>query len=210
MVADDPESFADLDGHISLHFPGFLYPDSGGRTDQPADPPPSTNPISYVTTTKFNGQSAFAVVSLSASVTTDNKGNVVSSTLTTTTAYFSTKEKNAGQFLGATQSSSTYDNNTQTTSTSSSRSLDFGQATRFFGPKAIGNAANVAAGGHDALLHFPAAVGKDARAHPIKYAIHAAGIALPFMHAPQVVEGIATGLEALITAFDLGKEAHEH
>ena len=77
-----------------------------------------------------------------------------------------------------------------------------------FGSNAMGEGANAATGGQDAAVFFPGVVAKDVVAHPFMYAIHAAGLALPFLHVPQAVEGIATGVEALITAYDLGKETH--
>ena len=70
----------------------------------------------------------------------------------------------------------------------------------------MGNAAAYA-GTPDAVGAFGKAVGHDAMEHPFNYILHAAGLALPFMGVGEAVEGIATGVEALKTAFDLQKEA---
>ena len=77
-------------------------------------------------------------------------------------------------------------------------------AVKMFGASTLSEASQNAFAKTDEL--FVRAVASDAYHHPIKYAIHAAGLALPFLHVPQAIEGIATGVEALITANDLVKE----
>jgi|HubBroStandDraft_2_1064218.scaffolds.fasta_scaffold99079_1 hypothetical protein len=69
----------------------------------------------------------------------------------------------------------------------------------------------VAAQARDASLpsfeyQFARALGSDIYHHPINYALHAAGFALPFLHVGEAAEGLLTGAEALKTAFDLNKE----
>lgn len=140
---------------------------------------------------------------------TTNKDGTVTITTATTIAAFSMKEGNLGQFLGAATQT-----NTMTYNPSDSFSVNPGQngpitpisldaARKTIGYDAVRQAADVSP---DMAYHFARAVGSDMYHHPINYALHAAGLALPFLDVGEAAEGLITGAEALKTAFDLNKE----
>jgi RHS repeat-associated protein len=197
MVSDNPETFADLDGHGTDPVPPQPPP-------TPPPPPPPAQAQNGVTigSGTFQGQAAVTVsVIVGASAQYDKNGNLVSTTLTTATSYFGTG-KNAGQFLGAAETSSAWNGHSSTDVTTS---LNFGQATRIMGADRMALGPQTAAG--DILTHFPGAVASDVRAHPLKYAGIAAEGVLMATPVPEAYEGakaaVDVGLAAAHLAWDL-------
>jgi hypothetical protein len=157
-----------------------------------------------------------AVTNTSSTVVTNADGTTNATTVTTT-AKFSNVPGSEGAYLGSTQTTvtesqvrtefvfgpgpTTHTEVTTTTSPISQKEAVSALGTAFF--KTQQEAATPSGG-----YYFAAAVAKDAKAHPTKYAIHAAGLALPFLHLPVLAEGLITGVEALHTAYDLREEVH--
>ena len=157
-----------------------------------------------------------AVKSVS-SVKKGNSGGITweDTTTTTTKANYSTKNGHEGDFLGATtqtqvmrrSESGTRVDWTIVTDTGEQQ-ITWGQAVRAIGASQMEEAQDLAVNtAFDRI--FLSEMGKDIANHPFKYAIHAAAFALPFTEIPQAVEGLLTGIEDLMSASDLQKEAHE-
>jgi hypothetical protein len=119
-----------------------------------------------------------------------------------------------GQFMGATsQTSTTTMINTgySTTTTGKAQNLNYADAAKVFGGRQLSFAAQEAArlsSRGDPVEGFIRTVGKDIGEHPYRYTFHAAGLALPFTEIPVLAEGAITGVEALVNAYELGKEMH--
>ncbi|HXX19881.1 MAG TPA: RHS repeat-associated core domain-containing protein [Candidatus Acidoferrum sp.] len=225
MVSDDPETFADLDGHdpqnppISLGTNDAPDPNPVGtaaaqqgaqqqnnqqvQRQQAAQPPPAST--GYTT---YRGQSAtFAMATTDVSVTRDSNGNIISTSTTTVTAYFSSESGHEGQFLGAEQTTTTtagggglFDGHTS----SSTTGLSEIQARRAIGASAMDSA--IRSANHDALSFFPGEVAKDARAHPGKYAfygVEAAAALTPLPEAYEGYEAIKAGADVAVGAAHL-------
>ena len=114
-----------------------------------------------------------------------------------------------GQFLGAaTQTNTmTYNPNDSFTVNPGQNSpitpISLDAARKTIGYDAVRQAADVSP---DMAYHFARAVGSDMYHHPIRYAAHAAGFALPFMELGEAIEGLITAGEALHSASDLNHE----
>ncbi len=139
--------------------------------------------------------------------TRDSNGNITSVSTTTATANFSAKSANLGAFEGVvlTTTTTSYINGiAQENPTTSSVTQGYGVAVKMFGASVLSEASQNAVAKTDQL--FVQSVARDAYHHPINYALHAAGLALPFLEVGEAVEGLITGAEALKTAVDLNKE----
>jgi hypothetical protein len=86
-----------------------------------------------------------------------------------------------------------------------SANLSYGDAAKAIGYSTLARVASDA-GTPSLGYHFARALGSDIYHHPINYALHAAGFALPFLEVGEAAEGLITGAEALKTAVDLNKE----
>jgi len=131
-----------------------------------------------------------------------------STTLTTATAYFGTG-KNAGQFLGAEETASTWNGQSNSVVTTA---LNFGQITGIMGADRMALGRDTATG--DILDHFPATVGNDMKAHPGKYAfygIEAAATLTPLPEAYEGYEGAKAAIDVTVGAAHLWWDlAHDH
>lgn len=134
-----------------------------------------------------------AAVNSETSQTTTDADGVVHTTTTATTAVYVN-----GKFDSAATATSVdgYAPSVQ--------SLSYGQATKALGANNLGAARDASLPSFE--YQFARALGSDIYHHPINYALHAAGFALPFLHVGEAAEGLLTGAEALKTAFDLNKE----
>jgi hypothetical protein len=155
------------------------------------------------------GQSNASLAVKTSTTSATNKDGTVTVTTTTTVAAFSTKEGNLGQFLGAaTQTNTmTYNPNDSFTVNPGQNSpitpISLDAARKTIGYDAVRQAASVSP---DMAYHFARALGSDMYHHPIRYAAHAAGFALPFMGLGSEIEGLITAGEALHPAGDLNHE----
>jgi hypothetical protein len=82
--------------------------------------------------------------------------------------------------------------------------LNYGQAVKVLGADNLGAARDTSL--PTGLGQFARAVGSDIYNHPIKYAAHVAGLALPFLSLGPEIEGLITGAEALHQAGELIRE----
>ena len=206
MVSDNPETFADLEGHDG----GTCTPVAGATscaTKSSSTPPPPGEGNTGDGTKKSTTQQVQTdiyelngVVTVETSVTTtttDSKGNKVT-TVTNTQAFFSAKKGHEGAFLGAQQTTFT-----GSIFNRSQQHLTLAQATQVLGSKAIYAATVATAPG------FGTELGRDIQAHPRTYLMHAIGFAVPAFELGDLVEGAVTGVEALKSGIDLEKEMHE-
>ena len=218
MVSDNPETFADLDGHgqanegsntnTGCNYTSNKCNDDQSNHDQNTSQKQSVAPtgIGY---TNYNGQAASYVSTISnMQITRDADGNIVKTSETVTTAYFSTEQGHEGQFLGAASTSTTETFQAHGFSTGqsvSSVALSYGQARTIIGGAGV-NAA-IRSSMPDALTYFPGAVASDVRAHPLKYAGIAAEGVLMATPVPEAYEGVKAvvdvGLAAGHLAWDL-------
>jgi hypothetical protein len=140
--------------------------------------------------------------------TTVTTPNADGSTTTSTTATYttvSTEKGKEGDSLGGTQR--------VTSNTVDASGNPVGKPTDS-GPIHLGSDASIKAIGNEAFsklvasaTSFAATVDRDIMAHPFRYAMHAAGFALPFLHIiPGTMDGIITGVEALHEAHSLQQE----
>ncbi len=206
LAADDPETFADLDGHAIGCDPNK---DKSCNAHEPANKKETTTSWGRL-------ENVFAqttTVTKTDTTTSTAADGTVTTTVTTTTVTFSTSQDHVGDVLGAVQ----HEKVTQTAPDGTTRpiaeSSPFGDritaayAQQVFGDTMFKAAQASAMPGNAEFLNRT--VRQDVANHPIKYAIHTAGFVLPLLHLGQAVEGIATAVEALWTAHDLHQEAHE-
>jgi RHS repeat-associated protein len=142
-----------------------------------------------------SGHGLFGIASASSRTveTVTDADGTVHTTITATTAIYLN-----GKFDSAATATSTdgYAPSVQT--------LNYGQAAKALGADNLGAARDASLPSGE--YQFARAVASDAYHHPIKYAAHAAGLALPFLGLGPEIEGLITGVEALHTASDLNKE----
>jgi RHS repeat-associated protein len=199
MVAEDPESAADLDGHCS--YGGQPDAQSGGEasacaaretnsnsnnstgqgTTTTTQTPPDQNTGTaqnqqIVTGTEYNGKSAVEVRTSQITTTVDAHGNVTTKDVHTS-AFFSNEAGHEGEFLGATQITFT-----SKTSSTGKETETVGNAalTRDVAQAAVGNKAFLqgmqAAADGNRQAYLNGAIINDAKAHPGKYVAAAAAI----------------------------------
>jgi RHS repeat-associated protein len=137
----------------------------------------------------------------------DSNGHLVSSTVTTATARFSTEEGEEGKFLGAELTTTTTSaSGSIPTSSSSVQDIGYGGAAKIFGADSLAAAVDSAL----PQYQFVRAVGNDARAHPGKYAFYGVEAAAALTPIPEAYAGyegakaaIDVGIGALHLAWDL-------
>jgi len=210
-VRNDPVTMADADGHDPVPV-GPTVDGSGTTADEESQQTPT---VKEAKAQNPNLGFTANIPAQTYSVTSTTGKGVVNSdgsqtiTTTSTTATFSTKESNLGQFLGATVQTTTMTVASNGWDTSlkvgPSANLSYGDAAKAIGYSTLARVASDA-GTPSLGYHFARALGSDIYHHPINYALHAAGFALPFLEVGEAAEGLITGAEALKTAVDLNKE----
>jgi hypothetical protein len=198
MVSDDPESFADLDGHEAEQ----------EKAQQPPPPPPAqkTYQVSYGGTTveALNNNTA-TVTSTQTTMTAPSNGDgPVTWTTTSTTATYS-----SGDFKGATTTTTntTLGTDGRTTSSSVSSKISYGQAAGTIG------ANNLAQGREASLPSFAAQLGnqvsRDFKRDPVKYVGTTAGVVAKTCPNP-VCKAAAGAVAGAATAYEAYKAWKEH
>jgi RHS repeat-associated protein len=213
MVADDPESFADLDGHCGT-------PNDPCRTQMPPNNPCSgsgdnCNPSAQqqnqqpcfncrgVEVGTWNGQAVVAATSQTQTVTYDADNHTTTTTTVTTTAYFSQEAGHEGQFLGAYQNTATSTvqgpnlvtgSSTVVASTSSTVSLGVAAASTAIGSPRFNTAQKLAAS-PDRVAYFLRQSKQDVIRHPFKYLFKAGEVGLLFIPVAQEAEGFKMSAE---------------
>jgi hypothetical protein len=199
MVSDNPESFADLDGH-ACYTVGSASQASNACTETSTSAPAYT-PYGQ----SFNGYGAASVSVTQTATTTTTTQNADGSTTqsqtvttTQTTAYFSLKD---GSYQGATQSTTvTKDGNTDH-SGDKPAAVSLDTARRAIGSDAINRAGQMAQPGF--ATGFVRSTQQDYNAHPRKYWAAGAGIAVAVIDPPATIGAAARALAPLaISAWD--------
>jgi RHS repeat-associated protein len=201
FVNDNPESFADLNGHD----PGVC--NSGGAAgDRNCPTPPQSSPA-Y---TNYQGHSAVEVSDSSLTPSSDGNGGTTY-THTTTTVYYNNDVDHEGQYLGATQSTTTWTvkaDGTMSNYQDTEKSIDLKSAIAVVGNDSVALAQSMAATA-SVEPYFYRAVAADAKAHPIDYTLKAAALISPFIEVPAAYEGVKAGVELAHAALDAGRAAYE-
>lgn len=233
MVRDNPESFADLDGHEDEPCQSAVPSSAGGGAppmggqkcevvsqniaDQNSESGKEREKIkeeTFASQTTYNGKEALAVTKSVTTTTTDSNG-VQHVTITSTTAYFSTAEGSEGKVLGATQTTMSYKSDggfwpeLQNAKTSTMR-IDVDAARKVIGNTAFGETQTMAAS-PDRGRYFGNAVGTEWHNH--KWRMIGRGIAgggaAACLFIPGCAEGaagwLAGGTAAGIAGTDLGE-----
>ena len=200
FVNDNPESFADLNGHD----PGVC--NSGGAGgDRNCPTPPQSSPA-Y---TNYQGHAAVEVSDQSWTPSSDGNGGTTFTT-TTTTVYFNNDVDHAGEYLGATQSTTTWTvkaDGTMSNYQTIEKSIDLKSATCVLGNEnlatARGMAATVSMGGFF--------IGQLLLTESASYRLHtkAAALISPFVEVPAAYQGVKAGVELAHAAFDAARAAKE-
>jgi len=217
-VENSPLNRIDADGHEDKR----LNLGDGVSTQGPETGPSTCNggnnncpaAQSNVTVGYAVGQTLMTAASKTSSVNiTDKDGNVLGTTTTTTTALFQAGGANAGQYLRTETNTTTVPTllglGTVQSGSTTTVSQDLKGAVATLGAgvmQAQRMGASFCSGRCATASRFPAAVAADVRAHPFAYALHAAGLALPFLEVPTEIHGLITAGEALKEASDLQKE----
>jgi hypothetical protein len=199
MVADDPESFADLDGHRC-----------------------QDNETNCVNTIQVNELSNIAAHTLTVTQTdtttrTQDDGTKIE-TVTKTIVTFSTDKENPGEIVGAREfatATGIAKDGTRTLLGGSSNpilgdNISKGEAKNRLGSDAVKSYQEKAIVSRAEF--FNRAVREDAANHPIRYAFRGAGLVTPFLELPEIAHGILAGIDALFsgaeTVHDV-KDIHE-
>ncbi|MFZ0213469.1 MAG: RHS repeat-associated core domain-containing protein, partial [Candidatus Acidiferrales bacterium] len=202
MVSDNPETFADLDGHVTCGqaLPGSL------ENCTPAAPSPAATTgegqktgdgIGLSMTQKTqNGVTTVTLTSSDANVTTNKDGSITMTTTTTTQTY---KFNSAGNLIsGQSQTVGTAftmkDGQSTTQAINSSRTLTPAEATRTLGGTDFSHMDT-----RGTLARFAA----DTRAHPGEYVSAAGEIGLLFVPVADELEGFKLSLELHVAAVKL-------
>jgi RHS repeat-associated protein len=203
MVSDNPETFADLDGHWCSY--GQNLPGGACLPPPPPPPPPTTMSRSWVTrdfnaTGPDGNQQDLFIAGKDTTTVTYNPDGSVKSTQTTRTimVWDGTQGNQQGTFLGAWQT--TVGSNTNTL-------LSYGEGMSVIGQAAI--SAQTRAASPDYLGALGNSVQQEIMAHPIRYGLDAVGLALPFVEAKGVWEGVKLGAEVVHAAYDAYTAASE-
>jgi RHS repeat-associated protein len=221
MVADDPESFADLDGHL---VDPFLWPQckagvDNACTDTPNDHEQQQNKVvqplnlcaqtaGCTQTTDKNGVTTVTVVTTDAGVTTNKDG---STTLTSTTTTQTYTFNQAGNFTGGqyqTEGTTTTigaNGQTMTQPVTGSGTLTVRNAMHQLGVGAVDMFQAGFADTRGTLARFPGIVAVDAKANPRKYFGAVGEIGLLFVPVAQEWEGLKMSLELHWAAAELTK-----
>ena len=214
MVSDNPESFADLDGHqCQVNAPGGISckpdvpPAAPNTTGNGAAPPKKTDNGGNIYEDGYNQQEVL-VVSRTTSTTTTDKNGTETTTVVHTTIDISTEPGHEGQVVNANQVTSTYTAGSPDPKVTN-RDIDTKQATQAIGGELVGQAQTLASK-PDRLGYFAASVGNDIHDHPGRYLLHAVGLAAgPALGLGAEAEGLITAIHALHTAADLSKETNQ-
>jgi RHS repeat-associated protein len=188
IVSDDPESFADLDGHVQ-QTPGNTPCGYEGAADcqqqqerqtegaQAAQNQPQVQSTSVSDGDSYKGTSAASVYNFQ-STTTFNADGTQTRTDIATSVYFSNAAGHEGEYLGATQFTRVVKsgNDGSSSLTTSEKTIGQKEAQATVGNSAFHAAQGLAAQPNRAA-YFGSAVAADAKAHPGKYVAAAAGVA---------------------------------
>lgn len=186
MVHDDPETFADLDGHCWRWLWGEnCDKNPPAATNQPAREPTTSSYSAQGFVKNSDGQWVSQIRNVT-STTTYNSDGSHTTTQTTTTAQFSAEKATEGQFLGATQTTLVMKVGQEVSSGTPStllqndtKSIGYGQARKAIGGEIMDFAQKL--GIRDEMRHFPHQVAQDISHHPLGTAgviIRSAGIAV--------------------------------
>ncbi|PYT95265.1 MAG: hypothetical protein DMG36_02720 [Acidobacteria bacterium] len=221
MVADDPESFADLDGHTQQSqggAEGECAAAGGGSSSngscarQPAQDnatqqAQTERSVTVIDGTSYHGRSATTAYSFE-TTSSFNADGTHTRTDTATSAYFSNEAGHEGQYLGATQLTrvvTTAKDGSQSVTTSE-KAIGQKQAQATVGNGAFHEAQGLAAQPNRSA-YFGRAVAADAKAHPGKYVAAGGSIAslvlgpagYPAAAGVARVIGLAGGLHEALT-----------
>jgi len=195
MVSDDPESFADLDGHVCA------------RNEQ--------NCTSQVTTTEQNNTSAhtLTVTQTDTTTRTHDDGSKIE-TATKTIVTFSTDKANPGVFQASEISTAT------AIAKDGTRTVIGGSGNSIF-PSPISNSEAKNRLGSDATNSyqqkaivsraefFNRAVREDAAKHPIRYAFRVGGLLTPLLELPEAAHGILAAIDSYFSVRETVKDVKE-
>lgn len=157
-----------------------------------------------INSTKVLGGLGMGVVNSTTQSTTSKDGVETTTTTVTVAVYLNGKFDSAATRTTVSVFDSNAMSGPQYSGSSSTQSLNYGQAARALGANTL---AAAQAGSLPSLgYHFARALGSDIYHHPIRYAAHAAGFALPFLGLGSEIEGLITAGEALHAAGDLNHE----
>lgn len=179
MVRDDPETFADLDGH-ALDCSGSNAQGAGCQAKAQWD---AQHLIGTQSVTLVGATGAIHQTTTS---TRDSQGNTTT-TVTTTTAMFSNEPGHEGEYIGATQTTTSW------TTDKSGDTSDVHSSTRSIEQKVaagiIGDVATIRAQGNAAsashMRYFGMITGQDMKAHPGKYVFAGLEIATALTPLPE-------------------------
>ncbi|HKS65627.1 MAG TPA: RHS repeat-associated core domain-containing protein [Candidatus Acidoferrales bacterium] len=229
MVSDNPESFADLDGHCLIDFDCIsavaatvptaknynttenvtcngktcANKTNTGASGEQADQKRITEEAqqqSAVYATEYKGQGAIAATVSTTTAATDQHG-VTTTTVSATTAFYSTEMGSEGKYLGAEHTELSYQ-------TDSSDPVPYGvhlTRTPASASGATALQAQGAAGKPNLGSYFAIAMGRDIRAHPGEYIFKAGEVGALFVPVAQEAEGFKLSLELHVAAVELMK-----
>jgi len=187
MVHDNPETFADLDGHIGPDDNDKVNANSSNvqenqqaRTTD-AEQRAAAQQLPQQTTQAYTfantANDTIVAQSSTTAVSTDRNGTTTT-TITVTSATYSTAKGHEGEFVGASQttwtSTRSADGNIQNVSRQST-TLSQGDAARTIGSGTINSAIAQTVPNRTSL--FAKEAGKDAKEHPGKYVAATGGVA---------------------------------
>jgi RHS repeat-associated protein len=218
MVADDPESFADLDGHqgvdSTLQFRSLteikqdsVQNDGGPQTKKTLNLCAQTPGCSQKT--DKNGVTTVTVVSKDATVNTNKDGSITTTSTTTTQTY--TFDQSGNMTNGHQQTVGTQltmgPDGAQSNPINASSQLALRDAMHQFGAQYAEMFQNGFADTRGMWARYPGAQWQDIKNHPGRYARDVGTIVgAELIGGP--VGGVITALHALNSAYELEKEVH--
>ncbi|HEV2288628.1 MAG TPA: hypothetical protein VGR81_06710 [Candidatus Acidoferrales bacterium] len=219
MVSDNPETFADLDGHDGPPSCGQALPGSLQNCTPAAPSPAATtgegqktgtgtgksstqNAQNLSVETDKNGVTTVTLRSTDANVTTNKDGSITMTTTATTQTY---KFNSAGNLIsGQSQTVGTAftmkGDQYTTQAINSSRTLTSAEATRTLGGTDFSHMDT-----RGTLARFPGTVAADAKAHPFQYLFKVGEVGGLFFPVAQEYEGFKLSLELHVAAIELVK-----
>jgi hypothetical protein len=212
MVSDNPETFADLDGHFWNPFGWYAaLLSQSSQTQSPSitsrDVISSQSFVGSGSTTDANGHivSTITAENVTESWVRDSTGEIDGVQRTVTTVSFGADPGDEGKLLGATQTvtlETTSEPNAQTTS------ISYNGARSVIGDDTVTRDQSDSA--HASMfLAFRMAYLHDYDEHPIDNTLKLAGLVSPWIQVPEAYEGVKAGIELSHAAIDAAQAGRE-
>jgi hypothetical protein len=196
IVSDNPETFADLDGHCW----NWICKRAAHKAAAENSKPGQDLAFKVQIQAQQNGITTVTLTSTDASVTTNKDGSITMTTTTTTQTYNFNQAGNliSGQSQTVGTAFTMKGDQYSTKAINSSSQLTARDAVRTFGGTDFSHLDT-----RGMLARFPGTVAADAAAHPVKYGAKVAELGALFIPGAQEAEGFKLSLELHVAAVEL-------